>query len=407
MSFRVQPDRTRLPNPEGLLLEYAKRLQRHRPGRRALWFHLSRLERQNRHEADIKLAANQLAPLATKYHGEVFALTNGDIVLCLKDANLREIKSAVFAVHFSFAKDPLMKRADTEGTQVFLTTFDMTDQYDAFLSRATAVANGELNEPSTDQSKMSSKLGERLMLSREEMQLRAEAALLVGHIQTSQGQIAIERLVETRKIASFKSGRAHEWGTRLTVRIEAVDAFDALSMAIARHQLEPEVALAEVERTLLPSIGEHIKAQGRPNQIIALHSEALISPEFLLFDRHLTALKEGKPRIAFWADELRGRLDTINYLKSFLTTRGYELGVTGLDLSGVVALGMGLGDLRFIEINQPREIEVNDAELLRRLLTRFGVDGVIVSELETQKALVIARRTGVRLLAGPIIDDTI
>ena len=389
------------------MVDYARRLQRHRPGRRALWFHLSRLERQNRHEGDIRLAANQLAPLASKYHGEVFALTNGDIVVCLKDANLREIESAVFALHFSFAKDPLMKRADTEGTHVFLTTFDMTDQYETFMARATAAANGELKEPGANQSKVQPKLGERLMLSREEMQHHAEADFLAGHIQTSQGQIAIERLLETRRIATFESGKAREWGIRHTVRIEAVDAFDALSMAIARHQLEPEVALGEIERTLLPSIGEYIKAQGRPNQIIALRAEALMSPEFLLFDRHLTSLTEGKPLIAFWADELRVRLDTINYLKSFLMARGYTLGVTGLGLSDVVEHGPGLGNLRFIEIGHPREIEVRDAELLRRLLARFGPEGVVLSELETQKALVIARRAGVRLFSGPIIDDVI
>lgn len=389
------------------MLEYARRLQRHRPGRRALWFHLSRLERQNRHESDIQLAANHLAPLAQNYHGEVFALSSGDIVVCLKDPNLREVESAVFALRFSFARDPLMKRADAEGTQVFLTAFDMTDQYDAFMSRVIDAANGQAAEAGVPTPKHPTSLGERLMLSREEMQHRAQSDSLVGHIQTSQGQIAIERLLETRRIATFEAGRAREWGARMAVRVEAVDAFDALSMAIARHQIEPEAALGEVERVLLAAIGEHIKAQSRPNQILTLHAEALMSPEFLLFDRHVTHLKEGKPRLVFQADEMRERPDTINYLKSFLAARNYGLGVAGVGLAELAEIESGLVNLRLIEISHPREIEVRDAELIKRLLARLGPEGVILSDIPTQKALVIARRAGVRLLSGPVVDEAL
>jgi len=404
--FRVQPDKAR-SNPDGLLLDYARRLERHRPGRRALWFHLSRLQRQNRDQADLQLAAKQLSPLAQKYHGEVFILSNGDIVVCVKDANLREIETAVFTLHFTFARDPLMKRADTEGTQVFLTSFDMVDQYDRFMSHATAIANGELVEPGAAPPARPAGLGERLMLSREELKQHADSDPLDGHILTSQGQIAIDRLLDRRRIATFESGRAREWGARNTVRVEAVDAFDSLAMAIARHQLEPSEALGEVERTLLAAIGEHIRAQGRPNQIVVFQTEALMSPEFLLFDRHLVAAKHGKPRIAFWAEEVCERLDTINYLRSFLATRGYTLGVAGLDLKEVVAVASSLANLRFVEIDHPREIEVRDAELLQRLLARFGPDGVILSEIQTQKALVIARRTGIRLLSGPIVEEAL
>ncbi len=403
----MQAERASLPSAEGLLLDYARRLGRHRPGRRALWFHLSRLERQNRDASDIQLAASHLTPLAHKYHGEVFALSSGDIVVCLKDPNLREVETAVFGLHFSFARDPLMKRADTEGTHVFLTTFDMTDQYDTFMSRVNAAVNGELAEAGIPASKQPAGLGERLMLSREEMQDRAKSDSLAGHIQTSQGQIATERLLETRRIAIFEDGRAREWGTRMAVRVEAVDAFDSLSMAIARHQIEPEAALGDVERVLLSAIGEHIKIESRPNQIIALHAEALMSPEFLLFDRHMTGLKEGKPRVVFHAHEMRERPDTITYLKSFLAARGYELGVAGLQLAEMAELERGLSNLRLVEISHPREIEVRDAEAIKRLLARFGPLGVILSELQTQKTLVIARRAGVRLLSGPIIDETL
>ncbi|MFZ1992260.1 MAG: hypothetical protein WAW96_21100 [Alphaproteobacteria bacterium] len=402
----MQPDKAR-SNPDGLLLDYARRLERHRPGRRALWFHLSRLQRQNRDQADLQLAAKQLSPLAQKYHGEVFVLSNSDIVACVKDANLREIETAVFALHFTFARDPLMKLADTEGTQVFLTSFDMVDQYDAFMSRVTAVANGELVEPGAAPPKQPAGLGERLMLSREELKQQADSDPLDGHVLTPQGQIAIDRLLDRRQIATFESGRAREWGARNTVRLEAIDAFDSLAMAIARHRLEPSDALGEVERTLLSAIGEHIKTQARPNQIVAFRTEALISPEFLLFDRHVTAAKEGKPRIAFWAEEVRDHLDTINYLRSFLTTRGYTLGITGLDLAEVAELASPIANLRFVEIDHPREIEAGDAELIKRLLTRFGPESVILSEIQTQKALVIARRAGVRLLSGPIIDEAL
>jgi len=300
----VQPERARLPRPEELLIDYARRLQRHRAGRRALWFHLSRLGRQNRHESDIQLAANLLIPLAHRYQGEVFALANGDIVVCLKNPSPKEVDTAVFDLRFSFAQDPLMQRADKEGTHLFLTTYDMADRYDAFLDRVkeAATGGGAPPPPTPTQDTTPAGLGERLMLSREELRRSNGGAGVAGHIDTSQGCIAVERLLEHRDIAGFEGGaRPRRWGIRETVRPEALEAFDTLAMALARRQVNESTALAEIERILLSGMAEHLKARAEAHHVIALRLEALMSPELLIFDRQLKASKQALPWIAFWA----------------------------------------------------------------------------------------------------------
>jgi len=403
----VLPDRARLPTPEELLVDYARRLSRHRAGRRVLWFHLSRLAQENRRESDLQLIANRLRPLVNETHGELFSLASGDIVVCLKDPDAGQIDAAMDQARLSFAHDALMQRAELEGTHVFVTGYDMAERYDAFLAHATRALAGEgEGAPVGVSPGPPSGLGDRLVLSREEIRrLGADATMVSGHINTSQGRIAVERLLERRAIAALEGGpRPRRWGVREVVRPEAIDAFDSLAMALARHQITESIALSEVERALLPGLPEHFKASAERHHVVALHAEALMSPEFLLFDRQMDSAKIAKPLVAFWSEELRDHRDTIVYLRSFLGERRYRLGAAGLAIGDLAEMSVHLKELQFVEVDHPGEITARDAELLKRLVMHLGAEGVLLCELRSQKALVIARRAGIRLVAGPVVD---
>ena len=77
-----------------------------------------------------------------------------------------------------------------------------------------------------------------------------------------------------------------------------------------------------------PAIGEHVKAQPGPHQILVLRVEALMSPEFLLFDRQIGNPRTGRPWIAFWAEELTSQVDAITTVtySYFGTTYSYQYG---------------------------------------------------------------------------------
>jgi hypothetical protein len=228
---------------------------------------------------------------------------------------------------------------------------------------------------------------------------------MAGHIDTSQGRIAVERLLDRCAIAAFEGGaRPRRWGLRECVRAQAIDAFDSLAMALARRQIAEGTALAEIERILLTGMAEHLKAQGEAHHLLALRSEALMSPEFLLFDRMVKSARLSLPWVAFWAGEINADRETVDYLRAFMRERGYRLGVTGIDLGDAPSLSSAVSGFQFIEIEHPREIEPRDAERLKRLVDGLGAGNVILSSLRSQKALVIARRIGIMLASGPVAD---
>ncbi|MFO1187965.1 MAG: hypothetical protein U1E87_11255 [Alphaproteobacteria bacterium] len=218
--------KARLPSPEELLLDYARRLDRHRQGRRALWIHLSRLSRQLRQEGDHLLGANVMRPLARKFHGEVFALATGDLVVLLKEPDDKSIESALFDLRLAFSRDPLMRRVDEEGPDVYLTVYDIAASYDVFVEavKAACTRRRAPQLPPEPEAPQETAPGARLIFSRDELREKAPATL-PGHIDTSQGRIAIERLLERQAIGRLVSPLvARPWGKREAIRAAAIDA---------------------------------------------------------------------------------------------------------------------------------------------------------------------------------------
>src|ERR1700741_436835 len=96
-----------LPAAEDLLLDYAERLVNHLPGRRAVHIHMSRLQRLHRRQRHMAIAAASFDPLAKRCQGQVFRLTNHDIVVVLKGASVAEIDDIVLRLRYMFDDDPL------------------------------------------------------------------------------------------------------------------------------------------------------------------------------------------------------------------------------------------------------------------------------------------------------------
>jgi len=394
----------KLPTSEELLLDYARRLDRHREGRRALWLHLSRLARQNRHESNIRLAANLLRPLARRFQGEVFQLTSGDIVVCLKDPEERMIDSVLFDVRFSFAQDPLMKRVDAEGPDAYLTIYDIGRAHAAFAAAAARACAPGGSAPAAPE-RAEEELGTaRLILSRAELRAKASAGPLPGHVETSQGRIAIERLLERQVIARLEGRHvARRWGWREHVRALALDAFEPLATAVARHQMTKGEAFAEIERLLLGGWADLLSTESTGRHLLLIRTETLISAEFLVFDRWLEDKRLDRPAIGFVAEDVLGDRETADYVRGFLRERGYRFGLADLSLADLAGAGAALSGMMFLEIAASGEISKEVASRLGRAIGELGAEAVLATGIATQASLDSVFKAGIRLVSGPAV----
>ncbi len=119
-----------------LLLDYAQRLDRHREGRRAVQIHLSRLKPQNRREQHIRVAVNTFQEIVAQYDGQVFVLSNCDLMFLFKDAKISDIDEAVMRLRFLFSEDPLAQGNDDEDLARFCTWYNIQANYNQFLEIA-------------------------------------------------------------------------------------------------------------------------------------------------------------------------------------------------------------------------------------------------------------------------------
>jgi hypothetical protein len=392
--------KTRLPASEELLLDYARRLDRHRVGRRALWIHLARLERQNRHDGDIKLGANVMRPLARKFHGEVFALATSDIVVCLKDPDDKAVESALFDLRFSFARDPLMKRVDEEGPDAYLTVYDIAKSYDTFLQAVKAACTRRAAAAPEPPEQPEETPGARLIFSRAELRAKAPATL-PGHVDTSQGRIAVERLLERQTIGRLVSPTmAKAWGKREGLRAQALDAFDHLNVAVSRHQITRAAAHSEIECLLIGGWCNLLRAEGTERTFLLLRNETLMSAEFLTFDRWISENRLERPSLALYVEDTIEDTQTADYLRSFLRERQYRIGIGAVPLVDLARLRPALGGLSFIELAMPAEITSRDKELLARVVGEWGEETVLATGVGDPKALEKIHEAGIRLVSG-------
>ncbi|MBI3707634.1 MAG: hypothetical protein HY246_08150, partial [Proteobacteria bacterium] len=123
-----------LPNQAVALLDYTRRLDRHRTGRRAVYMHLSKLRPYNRREQHLRIAYNTLETLVQAHEGQIFALANADVVLLCKGATVADMDAVILKVRFLFNEDPLVMGDDGDAKKRFCDWFDLEQDYPTFLA---------------------------------------------------------------------------------------------------------------------------------------------------------------------------------------------------------------------------------------------------------------------------------
>jgi hypothetical protein len=118
---------------EHLLLDAAERVGRIRDGRTAVHLHLSRLKPQNRQDGYLRVAGRMLEPMVSAYRGQLFLLSNADIVFLVNQPSPLDLKDHIHRLRGLFAKDPLASDDSGDGADRFCTLYDLTFDYEAFV----------------------------------------------------------------------------------------------------------------------------------------------------------------------------------------------------------------------------------------------------------------------------------
>ena len=384
------------PNPdvvtqESLLLGAAERIGRIRQGRIALHVHLSRLRPQNRQDGHVRIALRMLEPMVNAYRGQMFLLTNSDVVFMLKDANLTDVENMIYKLRALFSKDPLTFADSGDGVDHFCTWYDLAGaDYDAFLvmaKDATEEARAKNREkaaqtgPSVIDAKMLSELLERLARTDISRLIERQSAIMVGDGNSNAEVIFQEFFVSvtrlTKELNSEVSLLSNRW------------LFQHLSLSLDRRVLSAlgsaelrawpvvyglNLNLATIRTDTFAEFSQHIA--GHAGLSVELQVLDILADSRAYFDAHNLLLKNGHQVL----------IDGIN-----------ELALQFMDLTQFKA------DYYKLQWS-PEMADSEHGETVARNLMPVGMEKIVLGRCDSEAAIQWGLSKGIQRFQGRYVD---
>lgn len=136
---------------EEALFDYAKSLERHSKGRRAVLVNISRLTRYSREARHLRSALEAFDPLMSRFPGQLFELRNEDIVCVVDGASYSDIDEVILRIRYLFRDDENLKQAErNDDEDILCRWFDIGEEYLDFLNFARARFEGRADVMKSD-----------------------------------------------------------------------------------------------------------------------------------------------------------------------------------------------------------------------------------------------------------------
>lgn len=403
MAMTAHKRREQAPDYEELLVDYAERLRKHLPGRRAVHIHLSKLKAHNRREHHIRIATSSFSSLCQRHEGQVFILKNCDLMVVLKNAKPAELDETLLRLRYLFSEDPLAHDNEGESEQPFCTWYDIEKQYESFREMA-----HELRRKAQAQKKASAAAEQT---SAQDFGAPATEALdptRLGQLEVSLNSTDLATMLRRQAVCAVTGpDRPRPVFNEIYVSIDEL-----------RKRLMPEVNLASdrwlfqrltktLDRRLLKLLPT-IEANVPLSTSVNLNVSTVLSEEFLAFDRELRARTPKSMVVEFQPIDVFADLGSYMFARDFARERGYKVcldALTYLTFPIMQRDELGL-DLQKIywSADIAADARAERRDVLREAVRRTGPARVILCRCDDQAALDFGKSIGVTLFQGRHVD---
>jgi hypothetical protein len=377
---------------ESLLFDAAERVGRIREGRIALHLHLSRLLPQNREEAKIRIAFRLFETMVDMYRGQMFLLTNSDIVLICKDARIQDLDAIVYKLRALFSKDPLTYAESPDGRDRFVTYYDLEVEYDQFFTL----------------------VGQMVQDAKKRM-ADQRAAPQIQQLDAKNLTTVLER-IGTTDIAGVVRRQAC---IRINEKMTAEVAFQEFFMSIGDLQrvLAPDVNilsnrwlfqhLSQVLDLRVLSVLQDMALRKMPAAYsVNLNMATVDTPVFQAFEA--ATLGKAQVYVEFQLVDIFNDLDGFFRVRDRLRAGGHKSVLDGMSPITLQFMDAELYDTDYIKVNWSPDMadDLQTAEL-QQALGPVGFDRVILARCDTETSISWGLQQGIRLFQGRFLDAMI
>lgn len=394
------PAIARTANQENLLVDYLRRLERHRKERRAVHIHLSGLLPNNRREHHMRIATGTFENLTKMMQAQVFTLSNSDLMIVYKAVAQEDIESAIVKLRFMFSDDPLILD-DAQGRMgTFSTWYDLDREYEVLLGLTQKMVQDEQARILAEQ--------ERAGLEFRAQQAKPKGAPftpeLLARVEAALGQADLANVIRRQAVCA------------LVGKAPPQPVFHELFISIAdlRETLMPSVNMNSspwlfqqltetLDRRVLSLLNKHDDRTLEGDISINLNVSTILSPEFLVFDDNVKAGKRGTIVLELQKVDIFADLGAYLFARDFAHDRGYRICVDGLTFSQLPFVDrerLGADLIKLIWDPALDEEKENKTDALKRI----GVTRIILCRCDTPSAIEYGHSVGITLFQGRHIE---
>lgn len=394
---------------EGLLLDYAERLEKFRKQRQALHLHLSRLSPQNRREPQMRAVAAAFDPLILDNRAQVFTLFRGDVIVVFPARHRDEVEAALIRLRFLFADDPLL---DDDGAEAdrFATWYVLTDDYPAFLRlaqqfyaeqearRRADIARERAPEPPPQRSQPSRRL-------------KPLTPAVLGKLEEALARTDLANLIRHQSVAAIV-GRSHPQHMFSEVFVSISDLRDIFvpDTDVASDRWLFQHLTETLDKRVLSLVGAGHDRSLAGGFSLNLNVRTLLGEAFLDFDDGIAGGLRGTIVLEIQLYDILADVGAYLFARDFARERGYRICVDGvgaetLPLVDRAKIGADLVKLMWSpELADARGVEDHP---LHAALARSNRKRVVLARVDTAEQIRVGQDLGLTMFQGRGVERMI
>ncbi len=399
-----------LPSQESLLLDYVRRLEKHRQGRMVVHIRLSNLRPFNRKENHLRAAAECFEDMIKAMRGQLFMLNNADFFFVFKGDFLHQAETVVQKVRFMFGDDPLLETEEHRQND-FDVWYDVEsdEDYETILH---FVQNLAFSETRNNEKPMGAGGGDtRASLKARQTKGEPMTPDILNRVENALRRADLSNLVR------------RQFACRLDSNMVPEQVFSEMYISIPdlRETLLPGVNMAAnrwlfqhltevLDRRMLAMLTktDHLSISGDIS--FNINVATLLSPEFQDFDDNISAARRGSMILELQIADIFADLGGYLFAREYVQEKGYRICLDGMTHDSMVMIDqqrLGVDMIKLLWHTDMVDTGEEMHERIRIMVRRAGVNRIVLCRVDNREAVDFGQSVGLSTFQGRYIESLI
>ena len=390
---------------EQLLLEYLRRLESRREGRKAVRINLSSLMPANRREHHIRAAISSFEALVSELVGQLFQLKNLDLFFVYKSEANARIEDTVQKVKFLFSDDPLFDEKARSETE-FVNWFDVETGYDQLVEMVREMSDEDG--------------GKKRTATRSNVREALKARQDHGDPLTPE---ILSRAVKALLRTDLTSLVRRQFVCGVSKKLVPEPVFSELFISIMdlRETMMPGINITSnrwlfqyltesLDKRVLSLLSKTDRLSITGDISFNVNVSTLLSPEFLAFDEGVSAARRGSMVLELQKVDIFADLGAFLFVREFCQEKGYRICLDGMTYQNMSMIDRERLGVDYIKLMWNAELVDGGEEMkkrLRAMIDDAGTGRVILARCDNREAVDFGRSVGINMFQGHFIEHLI